>query len=788
MAVKSPAAKTWLCRTHAGTALAVTLCVLGAGLAIRAAEQSLPMVPAPRAELKLQEIPYKIVYETYRKTDGKENWELYIVNADGSNPVNLTRTADVDEMYPHASPDGGKICFVADEMVGGEKIRNVYYMNIDGTGRVKVADNARQPCWSPDGKTIAYLKAEFERYTTKDFATKGIFFYNIETRKHTQHKNKGLHHLYNICWSPDGKWFVATVHGGMGFKHAILAIEADGTGVFDLTKFGVTGCRPDFSGDGKKITWGATDWDLCVANISFAGAPRVTNVRRVVKCRKACEVYHSDFSPDGRYITFSHGPKAEEQVGGKAPGWDICVASIFSPGHRPGYPRRQAGAKRGGGAAGSQPPKWVEITTDGNHNKEPDWVPGFSAPAKGGGLKGDDPQIVNEYNKSLLQAAADGDMDQVKSFLLKGSNVNAKDKFGWTALHIATARGSQDMVELLIGSGGEVDAKDIAGGTPLHLAAELGHEALAGLFIAKGADVNAKRDDGAAPLHLAAWNGRGAIEELLIAKGADVNAKMKNGRTLLHLAAQKGRRDLAEFLIAKGVDVNVKDIAGVTPLHLASIEGQEDLAQLLIAGGAEVNDRTAIGRAPLHFAAEGRQVASAELLVTKGADVNAKDNNGQTPLHIAAALDWWECVELLVARGADVNAQDEGGSTPLMFSVDNADMAGLLIAGGADVNLKSETAGVSALHLAVEQDNSKLVALLLSRGADVNAKASRVNWQGWTPLHIACERGWNETVIEVLLAKGAEVNARTDKGDTPLSLARGHKTIVELLRKHGGRE
>lgn len=309
--------------------------------------------PAPRAELNLQEVLFQIVYETYRKTNGKKNWELYLINADGSNPVNLTRSPNVDEMYPHVSPDSSKICFVADELVGKKKVRNVYYMNINGTGRTMVAENARQSCWSPDGRTIAYLKGEFERYTIKDFATKGIFFYELATDKYRQHPNKGLHHLYNICWSPDGNWFVATVHGGMGFKHAILAIEANETKVFDLTKFGVTGCRPDFSRDGKKITWGATDWDLCTGNIDFAGAPKVTNVRRVIKCRKECEVYHSDFSPDGRYITFSHGPKAEEQVGGKAPGWDVCVSDMSG--------------------------KWVEITTDGNHNKEPDWVPGWAA-------------------------------------------------------------------------------------------------------------------------------------------------------------------------------------------------------------------------------------------------------------------------------------------------------------------------------------------------------------------------------------------------------------------------
>jgi len=80
----------------------------------------------------------------------------------------------------------------------------------------------------------------------------GIFFYDIDTHKHREHRNKSLYHLYNICWSPDGNWFLATVHGGMGFKHANLAIEANGTGVFDLTKYKVTGCRPDFSLDGKR--------------------------------------------------------------------------------------------------------------------------------------------------------------------------------------------------------------------------------------------------------------------------------------------------------------------------------------------------------------------------------------------------------------------------------------------------------------------------------------------------------------------------------------------------------
>lgn len=308
-------------------------------------------LPSPPAEMNLEKKPFKILYETYRKTDGRNNWELFLVNADGTRPVNLTNTPHTDEMYPHVSPDGTKICFVVDAGTGRRKVRSVYYMNIDGTSRVKVADNARQSCWSPDSKSIAYLKGEYERYSTREYATSGLFIYDVQTRQHRQHPNKALHHIYAICWSPDGNWFVGAVHGGMDYSDTILAFEANGMKLFDLERWGVKGCRPDFSPDGKRMTWGETDWNLCVGDFDAkAGIPRVTNIRDVVNCRRKSKAYHVDISPDGKYIAFSYGPfKGGQQVGGKARGWNICVADMTG--------------------------KWVQITTDGNHNKEPDWVP-----------------------------------------------------------------------------------------------------------------------------------------------------------------------------------------------------------------------------------------------------------------------------------------------------------------------------------------------------------------------------------------------------------------------------
>lgn len=65
----------------------------------------------------LTAVPYKIVYETWQD----DNWELFVVDADGSDPTNLTNTPDAHELYPHASPDGGMVCFVCDEGVERRK-------------------------------------------------------------------------------------------------------------------------------------------------------------------------------------------------------------------------------------------------------------------------------------------------------------------------------------------------------------------------------------------------------------------------------------------------------------------------------------------------------------------------------------------------------------------------------------------------------------------------------------------------------------------------------------------
>ena len=338
-------------KTHTSPSTVYTILTLGLLLAPPAVFDTAPRALPAELPAELGRVAGRIVYETFCE----DNWELFSCRPDGSDAVNLTKTPDFNELYPHISPDGTKICFTADEGQAAAKTRDVYYMNRDGTGRTLVAKNARQACWRSDSQAIAYLGGEFDAFSIKDFATRGIFIYDLATKTVKQHANESLHHLYNLCWTPDGKWFLATVHGGMGHSHAILAIEADGMGVFNLH---IPGCRPDVSPDGKQVAWGASDWVLRAGELDFTGPePSVINRRDLVTSTKPLKIYHVDWSPDGKYITFARGPSRKvlgqipEIVGVRAKDWNICVADA------------------------ARTNRWTTITTNGLSNKEPEWAP-----------------------------------------------------------------------------------------------------------------------------------------------------------------------------------------------------------------------------------------------------------------------------------------------------------------------------------------------------------------------------------------------------------------------------
>ncbi len=212
---------------------------------------------------------------------------------------------------------------------------------------------------------------------------------------------------------------------------------------------------------------------------------------------------------------------------------------------------------------------------------------------------------------NLIDAASAGDLARVRSLLAAGSDVNAKDKDGVTALMKASQSGRIEVVRALLEAKANVNAKLKNGSTALMYAMKNDHVDVVRALLAAGADVNAKDKDGVTSLMMSGieagkeldkfWEEFDELEgkkttkhiekvdmvRALLAAGADVNAKDKDGFTALMYASGWGNVKVVRALLEAKADVNVKSTDGTTPLKTASKGGYADVVKLLKQAGAK---------------------------------------------------------------------------------------------------------------------------------------------------------------------------------------------------------
>jgi ankyrin repeat protein len=441
---------------------------------------------------------------------------------------------------------------------------------------------------------------------------------------------------------------------------------------------------------------------------------------------------------------------------------------------------------------------------------------------------------------ALMIAAKFGRLSTVQILLKKGADTEIVNRYKGTALLAAATcleEHSQDVVELLVRWGANVDAQDRDGNTALHMAAQTGDIDMVRLLIAKKARVSVRNGVGKSALDFACAKNKTKVIERLLKSGATCEPDAF-GRTELHEAIQGGcDTNIIKLFVSKGVKVNAKDDNGfsklfchcsqtllimVGALHLAATRGDKDILLTLVNAGAAIDVKSDSGLTLLHCAAKGGNAEGVEHILSYGVDIEARDNDNMTPLAVACcnANGSDEVVRVLLAAGANISVVDrlsfsplhglarygrtkaalmllESGKVDLTQRAQNRCSVLDFAAGAGDYKLvrsllgrgasaQSESGGDSALHFAVRAEKHDslyaIVERLLEEGCDPNAK----NDNGCTPLHsfLAASRG-KEDIVRLFLSWGADINIRDDDGNTVLNCLAQYpgasESIIELL-------
>lgn len=95
---------------------------------------------------------------------------------------------------------------------------------------------------------------------------------------------------------------------------------------------------------------------------------------------------------------------------------------------------------------------------------------------------------------SITDAAFFGNVAEIKAHIAHGSDLNQKDAYGSSSLHIAALFDKPEVAKLLINGGANLNEKSADGSTPLHTAAFFGRTEIVKALLEKGVDVSIRNN------------------------------------------------------------------------------------------------------------------------------------------------------------------------------------------------------------------------------------------------------------------------------------------------------
>ncbi len=193
----------------------------------------------------------------------------------------------------------------------------------------------------------------------------------------------------------------------------------------------------------------------------------------------------------------------------------------------------------------------------------------------------------------------------------------------YRGLHAAAARGDVVKIEQLVAAKADINSRDAYGRTPLHVATFAKQRAAMRALIQAGADKSALENDRYDAVTIAAVADDEDSLRTLLSLGA--SAKLVTSRfegTALIAAAHLGHDGVVRQLIAAGAPLD----------HVNNLHWTATIESIVLGNGGP------------------RHQATLKALVEAGANLQLADRHGKTPLDLARSYGYTEMVRLLEKR------------------------------------------------------------------------------------------------------------------------------------------
>src|SRR4030095_7673699 len=240
--------------------------------------------------------------------DGRNH--IFTLDLASGRVTQLTSGRNHHDQHPKWSPDGGRISFVSSRAGNFD----LYVINADGTNVTRLTDhpaNDFDPIWTPDGQSLIFSS---ERDSRSDLYR--LWLSDRRVDRLTNHY-VGRAIMPNV--SPDGKSvaFAAQTLQRLQFWEFQIHVLDLASGKARALDGSGGACWPSWSPDGKQI-----------AHVSLTREPSTIQIRSVdgggpreIAFGPKTWAYYPEFSKDGKWIALSVSPQHHE-----GEDWDLAIA------------------------------------------------------------------------------------------------------------------------------------------------------------------------------------------------------------------------------------------------------------------------------------------------------------------------------------------------------------------------------------------------------------------------------------------------------------------------------